>query len=55
MTITLIVAATGNASNAPAKPASDPPIPRERILNYRSVEFVRSWAQAMPATVRDRS
>ena len=30
-------------------------IPRERILNYRSVEFVRSWAQAMPATVPDRS
>jgi hypothetical protein len=30
-------------------------IPRERILNHRSVEFVRSWAQAMPATVHDRS
>jgi hypothetical protein len=26
MTITLIVAATGNASKAPAKPASVPPI-----------------------------
>jgi len=30
-------------------------IPRERILNYRPVEFVRSWARAMPATVHDRS
>jgi len=30
-------------------------IPRERILNYRPVEFVRSWAQAMPATLHDRS
>jgi histidinol phosphatase-like PHP family hydrolase len=30
-------------------------IPRERILNYRSFEFVKSWAQTMPTTVRDRS
>jgi PHP domain len=30
-------------------------IPRERILNYRSVEFVRSWAQATPTAVHDRS
>ena len=30
-------------------------IPRERILNYRPVEFVRYWAQAMPATLHDRS
>ncbi|TMK90587.1 MAG: hypothetical protein E6G43_05660 [Actinobacteria bacterium] len=30
-------------------------IPRERILNYRPIEFVRSWAQAMPATLHDRS
>ena len=29
-------------------------IPRERILNYRSVEFVRSWARAMSA-VREGS
>jgi putative hydrolase len=26
-------------------------IPRERILNYRPVDFVRSWAEAMPATI----
>jgi hypothetical protein len=33
-----------------------PPVPEpEEILNHRSVEFVRSWAQAMPATVHDRS
>ncbi len=29
-------------------------IPREQILNYRPVDFVRSWAR-MPATTRDRS
>ncbi len=30
-------------------------IQREWILNYRPVDFVRSWAEAMPATVDDRS
>jgi histidinol phosphatase-like PHP family hydrolase len=30
-------------------------IPRDRILNYRSVEFVRFWAQTIPAIVHDRS
>jgi len=30
-------------------------IPREQILNYRSVDFVRSWAAAMPTAADGQS